>query len=1219
MQLADPSPHSAQGGPAAISKLRRIAAAVPIFLFCGLGALLGAADISFVAPDDGGTPRDPARIKVAGPTEFHVKASFEEGGDSLLRHAVSRVDLLCENKGDSPIEVTVHLDLSGDGKRTDYNTKPQGGMPLRDFAFIQQPGKAWSQINGSTKEWVASVKFQALPGSTKFGLSPWYTYADLEHFIGSLPDDNPNLKKSLLGKSDQGRNYWELVITDPQTTSAKKTIYWHAREHAYETFSSFSMEGLVPYLLSDEAADFRRRYIFVLHPMVNVDGVGQGFEYRGGHDFPDLRGTVTGRIIFDTIDRLKPDYKVSWHNWVAPRDRNDVSFSDVVDGRPSARAWYIFTQKFPSLRRFEHRWRPETEPLAHNWAAKPQNLGNSHQYAMMTWGTKLWGWEMPWWNCTVDDARRLGPEFARAFLATIEELAAGVSLPAPNTQVVSVPRWSMHEFSASGKSHGQNPFIDSVLVGDFTSPSGKQISIDGFYDGDDVWRLRFAPDEEGEWTYRLHGEGVEIYQTGTLLCTKPTTRGFIGLHPGNSYAFAFSDTTAFLPMGDTSYGLFDDSPITPALRTEYIKTRRGQRFNFVRMMVGHSEVRAASDPSYWAWGGTAQNPDLDRFNPAFFRAFDALMNQLRAAGMNVEMILLNLYRKPFNDPSVWTSARERQWLRYLIARYAAFDNIFLWTIANEYETHPDNKYRLDYPADVDWAKATARFIKANDPRKHLVTVHPVISASRRGSSPRSPFDHPWRIGEFFGDEEAFDVLSHQTGQHGEGTTWDEKLLCWAGDSATLVDSIRADRRFNKPVLNSENGYEYLRGDPTMKKQVHHTDKVRRSSWRIVCAGGSFAAGFNGTIGHSDVWNRIDSPNRYTFRVEDEGAAHQLAILHDFFAALPFWRLEPFTAITGDAVAAAIPGQLYVLYFPHGGTVSCELPAPSTSYRASWLNPRTGAVGETFSLKGGQKHDVAAPGSDDWTLKIEAVAPEQAPPPKPPFHLFLLIGQSNMAGRGIVEEQDKIPHPRVVTFSKANKWVPAVDPLHFDKAKAGVGLGSRFGRVVADAYPEVTVGLVPCAVGNTALATWEKGGANYRQALARVRAAMKDGELKGILWHQGEADSGNQNYSVRLAKMIADLREDLGVGPVYFVAGKLCEFDAPARARHKTVNSQLDELPQRAPNVAVVESAGLADNGDGTHFNSASLREFGRRYASAWLTLARKTTPENSGTLLNPTH
>jgi hypothetical protein len=932
----------------------------------------GAQGIVWSISPDGGTPRDTNRIEQIGAGEFRIRASFEEGGQSVLRHAVSRVDMVCRNTGIQPIPVTLHLDLSGDGKRTDYDNKPEAGMKLRDFLFIQPPGKEWQQVNGSTERWISTIRFDAAPGETKVGLGPWYTYDDYLRFVKSL-QPHAHLAKQMLGKSDGGREHWELTISDPTVTAdQKRRIFWHAREHAYETWSSYAMEGLIAFLLSDEAADFRRRYVIVLHPMTNVDGVARGFEYRGGYDFPDPRGTATGRMTFETVDRLRPDFAVAWHNWIAPRDRNVVFYTDGDGGKPTSRAWLRFTQLFPSLRSADHRWKDETTPQRYNWEGRrPLSEVNVHQYAMKKHGTRVWGWEMPWWNYSVAEARGLGGAFARAFLATLDEIKAGTVPAVKARPLVEVARGEIHELSARGRSSVANPFRDAALVGEFLSPSGKTNVIDGFHDGDDLWRLRFVPDEEGDWRYLLRGEGVQILEQGKLRCTPAKPHGFIRLHPQSPYAFAREDGTPFFPMGDTCYGLFDDSPITPELRAEYLKTRRAQRFNFVRMTVGHSLARATTNGAYWAWGGTAQKPDLDRFNPEFFRNFDVLMHQLHAGGMNVELILLNFYRRPFTDTNLWTSAREHLWLRYVISRYAAFDNIFLWTIANEYETHPDGKYRLDFPSDVDWAKATARFIKANDPYRHPVTVHPVVSASRRGESPRAPFDPPWRIGEFFGGEDAIDVLSHQTGQHGEGTAWDETLRSWTGDSSTLVASVKADRRFNKPVLNTENGYEYLRGHPTEKNQVHHTDKVRRSAWRIVCAGGYFAAGFHGTIGHSDVWNRIDAPNHYTFTVKDEGAGAQLGILYDFFATLPFWRMQPFTGVTGDAVALAELEKTYVVYLFRGGSTRMELPAGKGPFTARWFNPRRGEFSQpTRITPTTPRQDFTAPDANDWVLLIQ---------------------------------------------------------------------------------------------------------------------------------------------------------------------------------------------------------------------------------------------------------
>jgi hypothetical protein len=927
--------------------------------------------VSLSVPADGGTPRDPKKITRLGAAEFRVVASFEEGGTSVLKHAVSRVDLICRNDGTGPAKVTLHLELSDEGRRTSFDDKPSGGMPLRDFLFVQPPGQEWQQVNGSTAGWVATVSFVALPGETKVGLSPWYTYGDYLKFIRSIPE-HPHLVKEKIGQSDAGREHWELRITDPAVAAEKKrTIFWHAREHAYESFSSHAMEGLVEFLLSEAAAGFRARYVIVLHPMTNVDGVAEGFEYRGSYDFPEPRTTATGKLTFGTVDRLRPDFAVAWHNWIAPRDRDVVFYTHTVDGKASRRAWDLFTQWFPSPRANGHQWNDETTPLKYNWHGRSLRESNVHEYSMKRYGTQIWGWEMPWWNRATIDSRKAGAAFAKAFLTTLDDIQGQPAAETPEAAPVTTPRWERHEFVLRGKAHVGNPYREAALVGEFTSPTGKVTVVEGFHDGGDVWRLRFAPSEVGEWSYLLRGEGVELSQRGQLVCTAPKGPGFIGIHPNNPQAFAYADGTPYFPMGDTCYGLFDDSPITPELRAAYLKTRREQRFNFVRMSVGHSPYRAAAEPAkYWAFGGTPERPDLDRYHPEFFRLFDELLDEMRAAGMNAEVLMIDLYRKPFTDPKLWTPERERQWLRYLTARYASFSNVFLWTIANEYETHPDGKYRLDNPDDPNWAKATGRFIKEHDPYRHLVSVHPVVSASTKEPSPRAPFDPPWRIGEFFGNSEGIDVLSQQTGQHGEGTEWDEKLLSWTGDSVTLVDSVRADRRYKKPVLNTENGYEYLKGHPTEKKQVHHTDKVRRSSWRIVCAGGYFAAGFHGTIGHSDVWNKLDPSFHYTFEIRDEGAAGYLAISHDFFTKLPYWRMEPFLGVKGElAVALAEPGKVYVAYLPRGGKLELDMSEVSGEFSAKWFDPRKGTFGEAFSVRGGGVRNVEAPDGLDWALLV----------------------------------------------------------------------------------------------------------------------------------------------------------------------------------------------------------------------------------------------------------
>ncbi|MEN9574150.1 MAG: hypothetical protein RL514_2005 [Verrucomicrobiota bacterium] len=253
-----------------------------------------------------------------------------------------------------------------------------------------------------------------------------------------------------------------------------------------------------------------------------------------------------------------------------------------------------------------------------------------------------------------------------------------------------------------------------------------------------------------------------------------------------------------------------------------------------------------------------------------------------------------------------------------------------------------------------------------------------------------------------------------------------------------------------------------------------------------------------------------------------------------------------------------------------------------------------------------------------TLSLCASAAAAEPvklPAKEKLHLYLLIGQSNMAGRGVVEPADQVPHPRILKLTKENAWAPATDPLHFDKPTiVGVGLGSSFGRAMAEVSPDATIGLIPCAVGGTPLSRWSKGGDLYQQALERAKLALKDGTLKGILWHQGEADSGNEAlakpYGERLAKMVRDLRADLGAGEVPFVAGQLGEFlkreDKDGKpSLWPLVNEQIAALPKSVPHAAAVESTGLRPKSDNVHFDSPSLREFGQRYAKAMRQLQAK--------------
>ncbi|MDF7809155.1 sialate O-acetylesterase [Pontiellaceae bacterium B12219] len=225
-------------------------------------------------------------------------------------------------------------------------------------------------------------------------------------------------------------------------------------------------------------------------------------------------------------------------------------------------------------------------------------------------------------------------------------------------------------------------------------------------------------------------------------------------------------------------------------------------------------------------------------------------------------------------------------------------------------------------------------------------------------------------------------------------------------------------------------------------------------------------------------------------------------------------------------------------------------------------------------------------------------------------IYLLIGQSNMAGRGPIEEQDEgvIEGCELLNFS--GEWEPATNPLNaystirkdldIQQLNPGYGFALRMHEV----RPEINIGLVVNARGGTNINDWEKGDLYYEEAVARTKVALADNNsrLAGILWHQGESNSSQTNsYMGKLVTMIENLRADLGEPDLPFVIGELERDDVTEVVKERLLNEVLYTLPTMLPNTAVATTEGLVTQ-DGTHFDSAGQRELGRRYADALLSL-----------------
>ena len=229
------------------------------------------------------------------------------------------------------------------------------------------------------------------------------------------------------------------------------------------------------------------------------------------------------------------------------------------------------------------------------------------------------------------------------------------------------------------------------------------------------------------------------------------------------------------------------------------------------------------------------------------------------------------------------------------------------------------------------------------------------------------------------------------------------------------------------------------------------------------------------------------------------------------------------------------------------------------------------------------------------------------PPKE-MHIYLLIGQSNMAGRATIEcaDQDTLQNVFLFTGEPGKEWEKAANPLNKystirkDIKMQKLGPGYTFAKSMAEFYPEKEFGLVVNAKGGTSIDLWGPESDFFREAVKRTKAAMPHGTLKGVLWHQGESDaSRHEMYMPKLLELIAALRSEFGISDLPFVAGQLSS-DKPSR---EGFNKMILELPGKMENTAVVKSNDTSTI-DSTHFDSVSQRLLGERYAREMLKLTK---------------
>ncbi len=231
------------------------------------------------------------------------------------------------------------------------------------------------------------------------------------------------------------------------------------------------------------------------------------------------------------------------------------------------------------------------------------------------------------------------------------------------------------------------------------------------------------------------------------------------------------------------------------------------------------------------------------------------------------------------------------------------------------------------------------------------------------------------------------------------------------------------------------------------------------------------------------------------------------------------------------------------------------------------------------------------------------------PPRNDLWVFVLAGQSNMAGRGFVEPGDTIPNNRILTLNKNNEIVIAKEPLHFyEPTLTGLDCGVSFARKLLNHLPDsVSILLVPTAVGGSSIEHW-LGDSVWREVkllsnfTEKIKVANDVGIIKGILWHQGESNANTKEDIERYPKQMADLAEvfrKISNSPgLPVLVGEIGSFSKQPQL-YDQFNKNLLQFVDNDKNSALVRTGDLSHKGDFLHFDSAAQRTLGERFAIAF--------------------
>lgn len=450
--------------------------------------------------------------------------------------------------------------------------------------------------------------------------------------------------------------------------------------------------------------------------------------------------------------------------------------------------------------------------------------------------------------------------------------------------VRAVEQWGVHEVTLQG-SGPATPYVKVQLRAKFTQ-GGQTIEVRGFWDGGDVYRVRFSPPTPGEWHYETKSNVPDLDgKAGSFAATRPTGDNHGPVEVFDTFYLRRADGTPYHQFGTTCYAWVHQ---TPELEGQTLKTLAVSPFNKIRFCVfPKSYAYNKNDPEFFAFQkGADGRLDFARPDPVFWRHFEGRILDLQKLGIEADIILWHPYdRWGFADMS---DEEDDRYLRYCIDRLGAFRNVW-WSLANEYD------FMTDKPRE-----------------------------SHRGNKQWEDWDR------FFAILEKEDPYQRLRGIH-NGRVWYDHTKAWVTHASLQTSDMNKGvsfrEKYRKPVIYDECKYE---GNVPQGWGKLTAREMTQRFW-LGTMGGCY-------VGHGETYLHPDDILWWA----KGGVLHgespkRIQWLKDFMAeAPPFHELRPMGDDKGRFVLGK-PGEYYLVYCVTVRPQSVELPGDHP-YKVDLIEP-----------------------------------------------------------------------------------------------------------------------------------------------------------------------------------------------------------------------------------------------------------------------------------------